>query len=79
MGTPWFFVNKNNKIALSIFLTEAELCQVHTRFGHLSVNKLHKLLTQAGHDIEHKALKMINKFCHNYQIIGEAPNDLSLY
>ncbi len=63
-GHPWFFVNKNNKIASSIFLIEAELCQVHTRFGHPSVNKLHKLLTRAGHDIEHKAIEMINKFCH---------------
>ena len=72
-GHPWFFVNKNNKIAAGIFLTEAEFCQVHTRFGHLSVNKLHKLLTQAGHDIEHKAIKIINKFYHYCQIKGEAP------
>ncbi len=48
---PWFLVNKNNKIALGIFLTEVELCQVHTYFGHPLVNKLHKLLTRAGHDI----------------------------
>ena len=72
-GHPWFFVNKNNKIAAGIHLTEAELRQVHTRFGHLSVNKLHKLLTQAGHDIEHKNIEMINKFCHYCQIKGKAP------
>ncbi len=72
-GYPWFFVNKNNKIASSIFLTEAELCQVHTRFRHPSVNKLHNLLTRAGHDIDHKAIEMINKFCHYCQIKGEAP------
>ncbi len=69
---PWFFVNKNNKIALSIFLTEEELCQVHTRFGHLSVNILHKLLIQTGYDIEYKAIEIINKFCHYCQIKGEA-------
>ena len=34
-GHFWFFVNKNNKITLGIFLTEAELCQVHTRFEYL--------------------------------------------
>ena len=72
-GHPWFFVNKNNKIAAGIHLTEAELCRVHTRFGHPSVNKLHKLLTRAGHDIEHKTIEMINKFCHYCQIKGESP------
>ena len=25
-GHPWFFINKNNKIATSIFFTEAKLC-----------------------------------------------------
>ena len=72
-GHPWFFVNKNNKIAAGIHLTEAELCQVHTCFGHPSVNKLHKLLTRAGHDIEHKNIEMIHKFCHYCQIKGKAP------
>ncbi len=70
---PWFFVNINNKIALGIFLTKAELRQVHPRFGHPSVNKLYKLLTRADHDIEYKAIKIINKFYHYYQIKGEAP------
>ena len=72
-GHPWFFVNQNNKIAAGIFLTEAELCRVHTRFGHPSVNKLHKLLTRASHNIEHKTIEIINKFCHYCQIKGEAP------
>ena len=30
-------------------------------------------MTRAGHDIEHKAIKMINKFCHYCQIKGKAP------
>ena len=34
---------------------------------------MRKLLTQAGHDIEHKTIEMINKFCHYCQIKGEAP------
>ncbi len=44
-GHLWFFVNKKNKIASGIFLIEAVFRQVHTRFGHSSVNKLHTLLT----------------------------------
>ena len=71
-GYPWFFVNKNNKIAIDIYLIEAKLCRDHTCFEHLSVNKLHKLLTGAGHNIEHKTIEMINKFCHYYQIKGKA-------
>lgn len=60
-------------IAADIYLTDTKLWQVHTCFGHSSVNKLHKLLTQAGHDIKHKIIEMINKFCHDYQIKGKAP------
>lgn len=29
---PWFFVNKNNKIAMGIYVAEAELYQVHICF-----------------------------------------------
>lgn len=47
----WFFVNKHNKTTANIHLTEVKLCQVHTCFEHLSVNKLHKLLTRAVQDI----------------------------
>ena len=72
-GHPWFFINKNNKIAAGIHLSETELCQVYTRFGHPSVNNLHKLLTRAGHDIEHKIIEMIIKFCYYCQIKDEAP------
>lgn len=72
-GHLWFFINKNNKIAAGIHFTEAELCQVHACFGHQSVKKLHKLLTRASHDIEHKTLEIINKFYPYCQIIGKFP------
>lgn len=72
-GHAWFFVNKNNKIAMSIYLTDAELCWVHTCFGYLSINKLHKLLIWACQDIEHKIIEMINKFYHYCQIKSKAP------
>ena len=48
----------------SVFLIEAELCRIHIRFDHSSMNKLYTLLTRTNHDVEHKAIKMINKFCH---------------
>ena len=77
-GHPWFFVNKNNKVAVSIYFTEAKLCWVHTHFGHLSVNKLHKLLTRAGYDIEHKTIEIINKFYYYCQIKGESSQRFKL-
>ena len=60
-------------LAAGIHLIKAEYCQVHIRFGHSSVNKLHKLLTQAGHDIKPKIIEMINKFYHYTQIKSKAP------
>lgn len=65
-------MNKNNKIAASIHLTKIELCQSYTCFRHSSINKLYKLLTQAGYDIKYKIIEMINKFYHYYQIRNKA-------
>ena len=70
-GHPWFFLSK---IAMTaIYLTEAEMRRLHSRFGHPSVPKLHKLLTRAGHDVKYEAIEMIRKFCHYCQIKGDAP------
>ena len=70
-GHPWFFLSK---IAMTaIYLTEAEMQRLHSRFGHPSVPKLHKLLTRAGHDVKYEAIEMIRKFCHYCQIKGDAP------
>lgn len=70
-GHPWFFLTKEESSIM--FLTEGELRRLHARFGHPSVDRLHKLLTRAGHDVEHEALVVINKFCHFCQIKGDAP------
>ncbi|KJZ72275.1 hypothetical protein HIM_01308 [Hirsutella minnesotensis 3608] len=70
-GHPWFFLRKDE--AAIAFLSEAELRRLHTRFGHPSVHKLHKLLTSAGHDVEFEAIAMIRKFCHFCQIKADAP------
>jgi len=72
-GHAFFFPQKDLQMATGIFLTEAELRRVHTRFGHPSVPKLYKLLTKAGHEVEQDALAMINKFCHYCQVKGSTP------
>lgn len=55
-------------MAAGIFFTKTDLYQIHTHFEHLSVNKLHKLLTQTGYDIEYKTIGIINKFYYYCQI-----------
>ncbi|KAM4067548.1 cwf18 domain containing protein [Hirsutella rhossiliensis] len=70
-GHAWFFLRKQE--ASVAYLTEAELRRLHTRFGHPSVYRLHKLLNSAGHDVEIEALEMIKKFCHYCQIKSDPP------
>lgn len=55
------------------FLTSTELRRLHRRFGHPSVERLQKLLTRAGHDVDTEALKHIKKFCHHCQSHGRSP------
>lgn len=69
----WLFINTNNKIATDIYLIKIEFHQVYTHFRYSLINKLHKLLTQASHNIEHKTIKIIIKFCHYYQIKNKVP------
>jgi hypothetical protein len=45
------------------YLTETELRQLHRRFDHSSIRKLHDLLERAGHDVKKSALKKLSKFC----------------
>ncbi|KAM4058734.1 cwf18 domain containing protein [Hirsutella rhossiliensis] len=70
-GHAWFFLRKQE--ASVAYLTEAELRRLHTRFGHPSVYRLHKLLNSAGHDVEIEALEMIKKFCHYCQMKSDPP------
>ncbi|KJZ79358.1 hypothetical protein HIM_01509 [Hirsutella minnesotensis 3608] len=70
-GHAWFFLRKQE--ASVAFLTEAELRRLHTRFGHPSVYRLHKLLNSAGHNVEIEALEMIKKFCHYCQMKSDPP------
>jgi hypothetical protein len=71
-GHPWFFLDE--KQAPVTFLTEIEMRQLHQRFGHPVVDRLHKLLKQAGHDdVKHSDLAEIKKFCHHCQMNRQAP------
>jgi hypothetical protein len=49
------------------YLTEVELQRLHCRFGHPSVERLQRVLDQAGHNIDKKTLKHLTKYCHFYQ------------
>lgn len=71
-GHPWFFLDE--KQAPVTFLTEIEIRQLHRRFSHPAVDRLHRLLKQAGHDdVNHHDLAEIEKFCHYCQMNHQAP------
>ena len=69
-GHPWFFVSKREAGA---FFTEKELRRLHRRFGHPSVDRLSRLLRNAGHEVDIPGLEAINKFCHQCQLHEQAP------
>lgn len=56
------------------YLTIIELKRLHRRFGHPSVDRLHKILERSGHEDENycKALKKINQLCEHYQKYGKS-------
>ncbi len=45
------------------YLTDVELRQLHRRFDHSSIMKLHDLLERFDHDVEKAALEKLTKFC----------------
>lgn len=55
------------------FLTDVELRRLHRRFGHPSVERLYKLLYNAGHEVERETLNQLAKFCHFCQKFGKSP------
>jgi hypothetical protein len=62
-GYLWFFLDE--KQAPVTFLTEIEMRRLHRRFGHPAVDRLYKLLKQAGYDdVKHSDLAEIEKFCY---------------
>jgi hypothetical protein len=45
------------------YLIETELRQLHRRFDHSFIRKLHDLLKRANHEMKKSALKKLIKFC----------------
>jgi hypothetical protein len=71
-GHPFFNVRRHEKA--TSFFTETELRRLHRRFGHPRTERLHRLLTTAGHDTDATVLDEIRKFCHFCQTYGPAPS-----
>ncbi|KAF2726476.1 hypothetical protein EJ04DRAFT_571234 [Polyplosphaeria fusca] len=71
-GHPFFNVGKHEQATL--FFTKAELRRLHRRFGHPCTERLHRLLTNAGHEADISILEEIKKFCHFCQTYGPAPS-----
>ena len=70
-GHPWSHLGK---AAGAAFLTETELSGLHRLFGHPTVDRLSRLLEQAGHeDVEREVSRTVTKFCHHSQLNGAAP------
>jgi hypothetical protein len=57
------FIEKN-----SCLLIEIELRRLHRRFDHLSACRLYEILERFDHEIEHRAIEHLIKFCHHCQM-----------
>lgn len=60
-GHPFFNVSKEETVS---FFTETELRRLHRRFGYPCIERLHKMLTSAGYNVNISILEEIKKFCH---------------
>jgi hypothetical protein len=57
------FIDEN-----SCLLIEIELRRLHRRFDHFSARHLHEILERFDHEIEHRAIEHLIKFCHHCQL-----------
>ena len=55
------------------YLTDTELYRLHYWFGHLSAERLQKILNQAGYNTEKKILDHLTKYCYYYQKYSKSP------
>jgi hypothetical protein len=69
-GHPFFNISTAEAAS---FFTETELRRLHRRFGHPRTERLHTMLTAAGHDVDTSVLEEIQKFCHFCQSHDRAP------
>ena len=72
-GHPWMLFSQPEKTLAFNHLTDVELKRLHRRFGHPSVQRLHKLLRQSGNDVELAAIEHLTKYCHACQMNSRAP------
>lgn len=72
-GHPWRLLSQEQNLAYN-HLTDVELRRLHRRFGHPSVQRLYRVLSQAGNDVEIAAIEHLTKYCHHCQLHGRAPN-----
>ena len=72
-GHPWMLLHQPEHSIAWSHLTEAELRQLHKRFGHPSVQRLTKVLRQAGHEVNSEAVKYLTKYCHHCQMYAKSP------
>lgn len=71
-GHPWMMLNITNSTAW-MHLTETELRLLHRRFGHPSVQRLHRILQRSGHQTDISMIEAINKICHQCQMHSKSP------
>jgi hypothetical protein len=57
----------------SCYLIETELRQLHKRFDHSSIRKLHDLLERADHEVKKSVLEKLTKFCTFCQKYAKSP------
>lgn len=47
--------------------------RLHVRFGHPSVQRLHRHLQRSDHDIDLKLIEKLTKYCKQCQKHGKSP------
>lgn len=72
-GHPWMLLHHSEQAIAHCHMTEQELKTIHRRFGHPSVDRLHKILTLSGLEVERKALEHLTRYCHSCQMNGRSP------
>jgi hypothetical protein len=65
------YVNQSFDLNL-YYLIETELRQLHRRFDHSSIRKLHDLLERFDHEVKKSILKKLSKFCTFCQKHGKS-------
>jgi hypothetical protein len=56
------------------FLTRVKLQRLYRRFGHPSINKLHRVLERAGHNVDKGIIKYLTKYYKQCQKHGQSPS-----